>query len=126
VTLEPDVPGAEAALPARPIPIAMYPADVVDGYIRRAEATIARLEKDLAEARDRASRAILALTGDMPSDDVASQNGEAVLARPEVLRSDPLGGFLSALHARVSEPAPEDAPARTRSDDGRGTGGWSE
>jgi hypothetical protein len=108
----------------------MYPADVVDGYIRRAETTIARLEKELAEANDRAARAVRVLTGKIPFDDEASQDAQWQPARPDAgqegqggrqgVEDDALGQFLTALHE--PRPSAQEAGPPTGADGDRAGG----
>jgi hypothetical protein len=116
---------AEPAMPPRPVPTAMYPADVVDGYIRRAETTIARLKRELADAQERVAQAVRALTGDVTADDWAPWAADSNPARGEATADDALGQFLSALHERAPSPSTPDAGGTNPASDGRGTSGPS-
>jgi hypothetical protein len=80
----------------------MYPADLVNAYVERAEATIAGLRQELAAARARAAAALAALTGSALSD--AAEDGVRAEREPspsDAVHTDPLEGFLDDLHKPV-------------------------
>jgi hypothetical protein len=98
--------GEPDELPPPPQTTEMYPVDIVDAYVRNAEATIARLQDELANARCRAASAVAALTGSLPPDgtqDHAAQDKERPgdgTAPAHAAKGDPLDGFLDSLHKR--------------------------
>ncbi len=98
-------------LPPAPVAVLMYPAAEVEARIKRLEATITRLEGELADALERAKgaeRAAWQATAPEAEEHAASAAVPAAAPAPEPA-GDFLDHFLGALHDPVpADPSPSD------------------